>query len=245
MTLAPMAPAWPARVIAVASDPGAIARGRPAEFRQAGLMLDGTPSVAAALVEIGRERDALVLVPSDLDAMPLLDFVEVVHAISDQRVIIGIAPHVDAEAVADAIERGMATAVPLPVTAARLASAVTVARPLVPVTSHLLEVGALEVDTAAYRVRWHGAEVRLAPRLIEMVHYFATAYPRVVSMPELAGEFGSSDDARDRGARARVSIGRIRHLFATAHPGGLQPLETVHRVGYRLSAGGVPGPSPR
>jgi len=245
MTLAPTAPPWPARVITVASRPLDIARGRPREFRQRGVVLDGTSSIAAALVEIGRDPGSLVLVPSNLGGMPLLDFIEVVRAFSAQRVIIGVAGDCDVAALATALEQGLATSVALPVTPAMLAAAVELARPQPAPVPPTLRVGALELDLAAFRVFWHGADVRLTPRLVEVLHYFVAAYPRVISMEELVSEFGSKDGLREGTERARVSIGRMRHLFAEAHPEALQPFETVHRVGYRLSERGVPIPSPR
>jgi DNA-binding response OmpR family regulator len=245
VTLAPAAPPWPAHVIAVAARPLDISRGRPGEFRQRGVLLDGTPNVAAALVEIGRHPESLVLVPTDLGDMPFLDFIEVICAFSDRRVIVGVTPLCDERTVAAALDRGAAASVELPVTPARLSAAVNDARPAPPPRQETLEIGALRLDLAAHRVTWLGREVLLPPKPFAVLSYLMHASPRVVSLSELAGEFGVGGGVTDRGDRIRVSIGQIRSRFARSHPRGLQPLETVHRVGYRINGGGVPVPSRR
>lgn len=229
-------PAWPSRVIAVATPVAGVTRGRTAEFRQRGLLIESTPSVAAALISIGQDPLSVALVPTDLQDMGLLDFLDVLRAFSAVPVIVGLAPEYDNEMVVAALDRGIARAVKLPVTAPALALAVEEARrrPTAPVEPERYRVGDLELDPASYRVHWHGEEVHLAPRLFEMLRYFAAAHPRVVSLEELVSEFGATNNPRDRGERVRVMIGRIRSQLAQARPDLPVPLETVHRVGYRL-----------
>jgi DNA-binding response OmpR family regulator len=230
-------PAWPARVIAVATPVAGVTRGRTAEFRQRGLLVEGTPSVAAALVSIGQDPHSVALVPTDLRDMPLLDFLDVLRAFSTIPVIVGLAPEYDNETVAAALDRGIARAVKLPVTADALAHAIEESRvrPAPAAEPESYRIGDLELDPASYRVHWHGTEVHLAPRLFEMLRYFAAAHPRVVSLEELVSEFGPSGSSRDRGERVRVMIGRIRAQLTLARPDLPAPLETVHRVGYRLT----------
>jgi DNA-binding response OmpR family regulator len=201
-------------------------------------VLDGTPNVAAALVEIGRDPDSLVLVRSDLGDMPVLDFIDVVQAFSDHRVIIGRARDCDTDLVAAAVERGAATSVELPVTPAKLVTAVNLARPHHATAHDVLHVGELALDVEAHRVFWCGVEAQMPPRTFALLYYLMVAHPRVVSMHELAGEFGGGEDSHDRGERVRAAIARVRQVLADAHPAGRQPLETVHRVGYRLSESG-------
>lgn len=230
------APPWPARVIAVATPVAGVTRGRAAEFRQRGLLIESAPSSAAALVSIGQHPQSVALVPTDLRDMPLLDFLDVLRAFSKAPVIVGLAPEYDNETVAAALDRGVARAVKLPVTAGALAAAIEESRgrvtPVAEPDSYL--IGALELDPASYRVRWHGEEVHLAPRLFEMLRYLAAAHPRVVSLEELVSEFGATNNPRDRGERVRVMVGRIRAQLHQARPDRRTPLETVHRVGYRL-----------
>ena len=238
MTTADVAsPAWPARVIAVATPVAEVTRGRTAEFRQRGLLVEGTSSVPAALVAIGRNPLSVALVPTDLHDMSLLDFLDVLRAFSAIPVIVGLAPEYDNETVAAALDRGIARAVKLPVTAEALALAIDASRPrpAATVEPERYRVGALDLDLASYRVHWYGAEVHLAPRLFEMLRYFAAAHPRVVSLEELVSEFGATNNPRDPGGRVRVMIGRIRAQLAHVHPDRPTPLETVHRVGYRLT----------
>ena len=230
-------PAWPARVIAVATPVAGVTRGRTAEFRQRGLLIEGTPSVAAALVSIGQDPRSVALVPTDLRDMPLLDFLDVLRAFSAAPVIVGLAPEYDNETVVAALDRGVARAVKLPVTADVLAQAIEASRVRITPTAEpeSYRIGELELDPASYRVHWQGEEVHLAPRLFEMLRYFAAAHPRVVSLEELVSEFGATSNPRDRGERVRVMIGRIRAQLALARPDLPTPLETVHRVGYRLT----------
>lgn len=230
-------PDWPARVIAVATPVGDVTRGRAAEFRQRGLLIESTPNSAAALISLGRDRRSVALVPTDLVDMPFLDFIDVLRAFSTAPVIVGLTADCDNATVVAALDRGLARAVKLPVTAIALAQAVEQSRPR-PVSVHEAEqyqVGDLELHVDSYRVHWHGVEVHLAPRLFEMLRYFAAAHPRVVSLEELVGEFGPTDNPRDRGERVRVMIGRIRSQLTQARPDLGVPLETVHRVGYRLA----------
>lgn len=229
-------PAWPARVVAVATPVAGVTRARMAEFRQRGLLIESAPSAAAALVSIGQDPPAGVLVPTDLKGMSLLDFLDVLRAFSAVPVIVGLAPGCDNETVVAALDRGIARAVPLPVTPATLALVLEEGRrrPPAPVERESYRIGDLELDSASYRVHWHGTEVHLAPRLFEMLRYFSAAHPRVVSLEELVSEFGDTSNPRDPGERVRVMIGRIRSQLAHARPDLPVPLETVHRVGYRL-----------
>lgn len=236
-TLDAAAPPWPARVIAVATPVSGVTRGRPAEFRQRGLLVEGTASVAAALISLGQDPLSVALVPTDLQEMPLLDFLDVLRAFSATQVIVGLTPEADNATVVAALDRGSARAVKLPVTAATLAVAVEESRPrsAARVEPERYVVGQLELDSASYRVHWHGEEVHLAPRLFDLLRYLAAAHPRVVSLDELTTEFSANPSLRDHGERMRVMIGRIRAQLTHVRPDLPAPLETVHRVGYRLA----------
>jgi DNA-binding response OmpR family regulator len=230
MTLEVSAPSWPARVIAVESSASAVTRGRAAEFRKSGLFVEGSETVAAALVSLGKDPTAVPLVPSDLHGMPVRDFVEVVRAFTATPVIVGLTAD-DPDPALDATRT-----VRLPVTPTHLARVIEESRPqgLVPaVECH--EVGGLRLDVESFRVHWHGDEVHVPPRLFELLRYFAVAHPRIVTIEELISEFGANGNTRDRGERVRVMIGRARTLFTLVRPDLAPPLETVHRVGYRLT----------
>lgn len=232
MTLEVAAPAWPSRVIAVEAPATAVTRGRAAEFRKSGIVVEGTSTVAAALVSLGNDPSAVPLVPSDLHGMTVPDFIDVVRAFTDTPVIVGIIP--GSEPVA---ANGTARTVHLPVTAVRLAQVIEQSRPIrMSAPTEVYVAGGLRLDVAAYRVHWGGDEVHLPPRLFELLRYFAAAHPRVVTLEELISEFGSNNNRRDPGERVRVMVGRIRTLFTIVRPDLPPPLETVHRVGYRLTA---------
>lgn len=236
MTLVVAAPAWPSRVIAVEAPATAVTRGRAAEFRKSGLVVEGTPSVAAALVSLGQDPLAVPLVPSDLQGMTVADFIDVVRAFTETPVIVGLSPGGDGSTEVPAV--GSARTVQLPVTAVRLARAIEQSRPFqIALPTESYEIGGLRLDVESFRVHWHGDEVHVPPRLFELLRYFAAAHPRVVALEELSSEFGANNNQRDQGERVRVMIGRARTLFTVTRPDLPPPLETVHRVGYRLTGG--------
>ena len=232
MTLEVAAPSWPSRVIAVEAPATAVTRGRAAEFRKSGIVVEGTSSVAAALVSLGKDPFAVPLVPSDLRGMSVPDFIHVVRAFTVTPVIVGLAPGEEAGDLMGAPTQ----IVQLPVTAVRLAQVIEQSRPTrTPAPAESYEIGGMRLDVDAYRVHWHGDEVHVPPRLFELLRYFAAAHPRVVALEELISEFGANNNTRDRGERVRVMIGRARTLFSITRPDLAPPLETVHRVGYRLT----------
>jgi DNA-binding response OmpR family regulator len=236
MMSAVASPTWPARVIALSTSTIDVTRGRASEFRQRGLVIERTSSVSEALISIGHDPESIVLVPTDLAGMPVLDFIDVVRAFSASPVIVGLVPECDDETIAAALDRGLARTVRLPVTAIALARAVEeaghrVTRP----DPERFRIGALELDAGSYRVHWHGVEVHVPPRQFELLRYFAAAHPRMLTIEELVSEFGANNNPRDRAERVRVMIARLRALFTQAVPDQPAPLETVHRVGYRLA----------
>ncbi len=236
MTLEVAAPVWPARVIAVEADPLSVTRGSAAEFRKCGLFVERADSVSAGLVALAQNPRSIPLIPWDLDGMSVTDFIDIAQAMTPSPVIVGLPPEVAEEDVVGSLHRQRARIVRFPVTAARLARAIVESRPRpVAPTFETYQIGGLHLDVEAFRVSWHGHDVHLPPRLFELMRYFAAAHPRVVSLEELVSEFGANNNTRDRGERVRVMIGRTRTLFTITDPDRPPPLETVYRVGYRLT----------
>lgn len=232
MTVSLAAPTGSTRVIAV-GDLSGLTRGTAAEFRHSGIVLVARLTTTAALLEVGREPGAVVLVSTDLADMAIADFVDVVRSVARVPVVVGLAPNCEPAILFDLLERGVSSTVPLPVTPDRLAKAVLAVRPAAPAADHpLVEVGPLVIDSARYLVYCDGVELPLALRDFEMLRYLAETYPRVATMVELLGEFEHGEG--ERAVRIRSSVGRIRSKVQTHFDPAPFRIEIVQRVGYRL-----------
>lgn len=231
MTLALQPITGSIKVVAV-GDASSLARGRPAEFRHRGLSLATRPTAMAALLEVGREPGSVVLVPTDLTDMPLTEFVDVLRSVAHVPVIAGLAPGCTSQAVSELFDHGVTSTVSLPATPRRLADAVLASRAPEATEELSIAVGNLTLDDARHRVTWYGTEVTLPPKNFEILRYLMVAHPRVVPIRELAEFVGEA--SADRAMRARVAVGRLRAAFSEATRYYGSPIETVHRVGYRL-----------
>lgn len=219
------------KVVAV-GDAGSMARGRPAEFRQRGLTLATRPTAMSALLEIGRDPGAIVLVSTDLSDMPLTEFVDVLRSVAHVPVIAGIAPGCTKQTVSELFDHGIASTVALPATPGRLADAILASRAPEAAEELFLELGHLTLDDARHRVTWFSTEVTLPPKNFEILRYMMMAHPRVVPLRELLTIVGES--SAEHANRARVAVGRLRSAFTDATPHYGTPIETVPRIGYRL-----------
>lgn len=232
MSIAPPSMVGSVRVVGVGSIES-LTRGRPSEFRHRGITLASRPSAIAALLEIGREPDSIVLVPSSLSEMPLTEFIDVLRSVAHVPVIAGLENGCPTSVVSELLEHGIAAAVALPVTPGRLAEAVQVARPAERPRDETIQIGALTFDEARHRVTWHGNTIPLTPKSFDLLRHMLEAHLNIVTLEELIHFVGHG--LPDGGVRARAAIGRLRSAFADATPGLLSPIETVHRIGYRLA----------
>jgi len=219
------------KIVAV-GDAHSLARGRPAEFRHRGLNLATRPTAMAALLEVGREPGSIVLVPTDLADMPLTQFIDVLRSVAHVPVIAGLAPGYSTQAVSELYDHGIAGTIALPATPGRLADAVLASGASEQPDELMLELGHLTLDDARHRVTWHNTEVPLPPRNFDLLRYMILSHPRVVPIRELMEFVGEAGG--DRANRARVAIGRLRAALTDASPDHGSPIETIHRVGYRL-----------
>lgn len=223
----------------VVGDLDELTRGRPSEFRHRGLTLVPRPTVASALIEVGKEPDALVLVPTDLDDIPITDFVDVLRSLAHVSVIAGISASCSPQFVSELFDHGVASAVLVPATPARLIEAVRACNAPHPAGEMRFELGSITLDEARYRVTWHGREVTLAPQSFGLLRYMLVSYPRVLTVRDIVGELGREGETTPE--RARSAITRLRRAFIDAVPDEASPVVTVHRVGYRLEPGPGPG----
>lgn len=222
----------------VVGDLDELTRGRPSEFRHRGLTLVERPTVASALIEVGKEPDALVLVPTDLNDMPLTDFIDVLRSLAHVSVIAGLSSNSSPQFVSELFDHGVASAVLLPATPARLIEAVQVCRAPRVAGDMRLELGSIDLDEARYRATWRGRELSLTPQSFALLRYMLVSHPRVLTVRDVVGELGGEGTITPD--RARSAITRLRRAFIDAAPQWGSPIVTVHRVGYRLE----PGPGP-
>ena len=231
MTLELAAPAGSTRVVIAGS--GGL-RGRAAEFRRIGLAVVEHDSGLGALRDL-RDDTAALLVTGDLPDVPRDALIDIARSLARVPVIVG------ADAGSPA---GATPTVRLPITPQALAAALrSVRRPDVS-ARHLIERGALIIDVEGFRATWHGAELRLPPRLFDVLRSLAEAAPRTLSYGSLAAPLPGVLDPHER---VRASVARIRAALESAAPRSADPIVTVHKVGYRLalpSAESTPGGSP-
>jgi len=231
MTLAPSVMVGSVKVIAVGGLDSTV-RGRPAEFRHHGITVASRPTAMAALLEVGRDPDSVVLVPTHLEDMPIVEFVDVLRSVAHIPVIAGLVSGSTNQTVSELFDHGVSGTVALPATPARLAEAVLVARAPATPLQPPIEVGNLVLDDARYRVTWLGREVTLTPRTFELLRHMLLAHPRIISLHEIMQLVGG--DPREAAVRSRTAVARLRAAFVEAAPSADSPIETVHRVGYRL-----------
>ncbi len=210
-----------------------LTRGRPSEFRHHGLTVAARSNAMDALMEVGRDPAAIVMVASVLDDVPATEFIDLLQTFTRVPVIAALASDTTSQAVSELYDHGIAGTVRAPVTPSRLASAVRDIRGSAEPENAVMVCGALELNDSSHRVTWHGRDVVLARRSFDVLRYMMSAYPRVIPLSELAKSFGTRP--RDEPEHCRSTIFRLRAAFASACPNVDSPIETVHRVGYRLA----------
>lgn len=107
-----------------------------------------------------------------------------------------------------------------------------------PAVEPVIDVGGLRVDRGARRATLDGSDLDLTPREFDLLHYLAARAGTVVTKRELLVEvwqqpYGGTDKSLD------VHLSWLRRKLgeSAAEP---RYLQTVHRVGVRLAAPGVP-----
>lgn len=101
------------------------------------------------------------------------------------------------------------------------------------VASRVLQAGALTLDPKTMTVRYGSAEVRLPPKALRILELLMREPGRVVSREEIEREvWGETQETSDA---LRSHLHMLRRALVTA--GGRDPVETLHGIGYRISAG--------
>lgn len=233
MSVLAQPPPWPLHVVLVGALPSS-RRGTVAEFRHQGVVLSRQIDPMAALREIGREPRSVVVVNATLPDTDAGDFIEIVASLAHSTVLLGVNPEIPDEAIAELLKRGAAGSVPLPLTPSRLAAALTPtaqARVAAPVESEL-QCGPITVSTEAHRVFVGATEVALSPKEFDVLTYLMRAFPRLVGVDELVGEF--ADGHTEPETRMRLAVYRTRVKLGEAAPQRGPLIQTVRGMGYRL-----------
>ena len=233
MSLVVEAPVWPLHVVVIDS-PTTLHRGSPAEFRRRGISLSRSADGCEALRMLAHEPESVVVAPTDLTDMPVLDFIEIVVALAHAPVLIGLTATLPDGLVAEGLSRGAAGLVALPLTPSRLASALG---PMRRGHDHAPDVeltcGRLVLSVAEHRVLVRGVEVYFSPKEFDVLQYLMLGFPKLVSLDELVRHFADGDP--EHAIRVRITVSRIRTKLALASPGFPPIIETIRGIGYRIA----------
>ena len=233
MSLVVETPTWPLHVLVIDS-PTPLHRGSAAEFRRRGISLSRSADGCTALRMLAHEPDAIVVAPTDMTDMPVLDFIEIVADLAHAPVLLGLTATLPEGLVAEGLSRGAAGLVALPLTPSRLASALGPMRrahddpPDVELTC-----GRLVLNVAEHRVLVRGVEVYFSPKEFEVLQYLMLGFPKLVPFDQLVRHFAGGD--QEHAIRVRIAVSRIRAKLTLAAPGFPPIIETIRGIGYRIA----------
>lgn len=234
MTLAVAVPVWPVRVVSIGSASASL-RWTAAEYRHRGISLRSHASAVEALLDLAKEPGSVILVPSDLNDMPLLEFVELAITLGNAPVILGRVDGTDDELVAACLGLGVRGVIALPMTPDGLAEVLSCLVRAESPEAEVLRCGPLSLNVGEHRVRYYGQEVSLALREFQILEHLMRIHPRVASVDELARAFDSGNERAEVGG-IRVAVRRLRQKFARTSSASHPVVETVRGVGYRIFA---------
>ncbi|GAA3642809.1 hypothetical protein GCM10022200_28350 [Microbacterium awajiense] len=215
--------------------PDAAVRGRPAEYRHAGISIACHADPLHALVDAAHDPGTIVVLASDFSALPLADALDLLLAVCPDSVILGLSDAEAVDAVRVALAAGVRTTVMLPLTPDRLRAAIgRLPHAAAPhVGDEILSVGGLTVDTRSHRVTWRGEPVEVTLREFAVLEALVRSHPHLATLEELAAEYAGR--TADPFAAIRVAVSRLRTRLLDPGSNGASPIETVRGVGYRLA----------
>ncbi len=233
MSLVVETPTWPLHVLVIDS-PTPLHRGSAAEFRRRGISLSRSADGCTALRMLAHEPDSIVVAPTDMTDMPVLDFIEIVSDLAHAPVLMGLTATLPEGLVAEGLSRGAAGLVALPLTPSRLSSALGPMRRGHDHPPDLeLTCGRLVLNAAEHRVLVRGVEVFFSPKEFEVLQFLMLGFPKLVSLDELVRHFADGD--AEFAIRVRITVYRIRTKLALAAPGFPPIIETIRGIGYRIA----------
>lgn len=234
MTLAVAVPVWPVRVVSIGSA-GVSLRWTAVEYRHRGIVLRTHVGAVEALLDLAKEPGSVILVPSDINDMPLLEFVELAISLANAPVILGRVDGTDDALIAACLGLGAQGVVALPLTPDGLAEVLSCIVRAESPGAEVLRCGLLALDTGQHRVHYNGQEILLALKEFRLLEYLMRVHPRVAGVDELSRELGAGRDRVDP-MGIRVAMRRLRQRLALTAPAAHTVVETVRGVGYRISA---------
>ena len=201
-----------------------------ADLANADIVVEVHDDGASSLLAIGRALPDLIVVPTDVHGVDLLDYIDAVRR-AGVPVFVGLGEGGDKSVAVAALDRGARCILGLPLVARELEAEARAAVPS-PRSRTTLQAGNLTMDLLSHRVSVDGRDVYLSAREFELLQLLLAA-DRVVSADELAEMASGLPDASVQGIR--VMIGRIRRKLEGPTPTGPVALETVRGVGYRIT----------
>lgn len=208
-------------------------RGTTAEFRHAGFLVASRDDVLGALVEVARDPEAILIISSDLDELPLRDMLDLAVAVCGTRLLVGLGVGDGATVMRAALSAGVRDSVELPLTPARLLQAIRRLPRSADGHEEPVCVGDLMVDPGRHEVMWQGTAIEVTPREFAILLALTQAHPYLATLEQLAVEYAGT--ASDPIASLRVTIKGIRSRLAAVGARPLPTIETVRGVGYRLA----------
>ena len=103
---------------------------------------------------------------------------------------------------------------------------------------HTLTAGALTLDPRTLRVSYRGQDVKLPPKCLRLLEVIMSQPDKVHTRDEL--EHAAWGDKQQTSDTLRTHMHVLRRALTQA--GGMDPLETVHGMGYRLAVDGAAPP---
>jgi len=98
-------------------------------------------------------------------------------------------------------------------------------------TQRVLSVGTLTLDPRTLRVSYHGADVKLPPKCLRLLEIILSQPDRIHTRDEL--EHAAWGDRQQTSDTLRTHMHVLRRALTQA--GGMDPIETVHGMGYRIN----------
>lgn len=233
--LEPRVRQWPVKVLVVSSalpittDPAE-------EFLREGIELSIYPDGLGALLGLGENHPAAIIVPTDMRGADLVELLATVNKGTEVPVIVGIGAGPDGPELAfRALECGARSLLALPFRVVDLRGALRQlgVRPGRPQPSGTpLVAGPLTLDPASFRVAFDGQAVACTVREFHILEYLLRHQNRIVPFAELATMPGTPVTANG----TKSAVARLRHKLAAVHPDAAAIVETIPRVGYRINA---------
>jgi DNA-binding response OmpR family regulator len=194
---------------------------------------------ASALVSVTEEDPAAILVPTDMEGVDFLRFVQVVVAKSDAPIIVGSGVDLESHNLAyQALDAGARTLIAAPFSPDQLA--LTIQQVDVRYrSSAALAHGPVTVDRDRHTVFVAGTPRYCSQREFLLLEHLLKVAPRVVSVDEIAMIIGQQQKHAVSAAQVRRCVQRLRRTLDAGRIGQPSLIENIHGSGYRLSIAAI------